>query len=611
MNKVANRLALKLRDIVSIVLLMVCGLLVVGCNSGGGVNQSSADSHSNISINGKATTGVGEFISSMKPLGWHVFVNNASTESYVVTSIGAQGGHNWDAKDLNSLKIIESDTMSLFYTEAKSFYGIQSFLIYQRANPQKKVQITLHQERNGEVVYITNDSNGSRGYAEFNHGFLKYRDERLAMFKDWKFLLGKFGIIDGVFATASSGATAASYMSIGLSTAAKTFGKAFLPEYIAWVIFDIGNYSFGSFDTHKDMVTTGVSIESDGTIRVGVVNGYPIGSYLGSCTSLSLSDDGILKGYCDDAMDPTELNLKSCDSKYDILSRNGQLSCIREAITISNLDIRGLSVTKDSIYAFSTKTLYKCDWSGSCRVIDDSFVSNISGISFANNGKGFLITKNGSLDLYENDRFIDTVHTFADHPMAISYVAENGYVYVGTLGRELKKCSPADNYDNCVTLDNFQKTPRAVAFSFDGSGFVLTGDHVDKYSNTITADKETGIILKRDIYSRINPTQILSSTTIGSTDDTTLQYQGNSFYLSSRDGGAIRCDSITLSCYSLTGLFLPSMIKETDNDETPLIYHHTQAANIKKDDSYLIGTYIEPNSGKVVGLANGVMYISR
>lgn len=115
------------------------------------------------------------------------------------------------------------------------------------------------------------------------------------------------------------------------------------------------------------MVTTGVSIESDGTIKVGMVNGYPIGSYLGSCTSLSLSDDGILKGYCDDAMDPTELNLKSCDSKYDILSRNGQLSCIREAITISNLDIRGLSVTKDSIYAFSTKALYKCDWSGSCR----------------------------------------------------------------------------------------------------------------------------------------------------------------------------------------------------------------------------------------------------
>lgn len=130
------------------------------------------------------------------------------------------------------------------------------------------------------------------------------------------------------------------------------------------------------------------------------------------------------------------------------------------------------------------KTVYDDNNSKNNKTITfDSFRSKVEGVALDRNGTGFIVTKDGNLDYYENNKFIKTTHTFDDGANGLSYTGNAVYVITSDKSnyneKALKKCS--ESGVDCKTIDTFQDYPQGVSFDENGNGYVVTRYALFKY----------------------------------------------------------------------------------------------------------------------------------
>lgn len=96
---------------------------------------------------------------------------------------------------------------------------------------------------------------------------------------------------------------------------------------------------------------------------------------------------------------------------------------------------------------------------------------------------GVVVTAEGNLDYYMDDKFMGVKYHFEDTPHSVDLVSVNPLIiYVTTqakLGGELKKCTVnASNKLVCATIDRFQDYPVAAKFDEFGNGYAFSRGNI-------------------------------------------------------------------------------------------------------------------------------------
>ncbi len=220
------------------------------------------------------------------------------------------------------------------------------------------------------------------------------------------------------------------------------------------------------------------------------------------------------------------------------LSWRGNIASMTADGKTGGENVTGLSQQPASLYYVSAnKRLFKCNVNAeACNEID-SFQNTPTGVSFNANGHGYTIASK-YLYRYQNDQYINRIHTFSDTPLALSYAGD--YVYVVTSGKELKRCA-SDGSDNCSTLHKFEDTPTGVAFDRNGFGYVTV----------YLGAKGAG---GGNLYRFENGKKVSNFKEHFEDKPVALSLTDNAVWIATRNGAIKRCDRNGEACTSVSNL---------------------------------------------------------
>ena len=129
---------------------------------------------------------------------------------------------------------------------------------------------------------------------------------------------------------------------------------------------------------------------------------------------------------------------------------------------------------------------------------------------------GLVITKDGNLDFYKDDKFISTVWKFEDTPTAVRIASVGDLAtnkplvaYIATRDGDgiLKRCTAAplsgDGMD-CVTIDRFKDPVSAANLDENGDGYAISiGDDFDDDYSTVSKYVNNKLIDSKKIFRRL------------------------------------------------------------------------------------------------------------
>lgn len=237
------------------------------------------------------------------------------------------------------------------------------------------------------------------------------------------------------------------------------------------------------FENNK--VLTGIQISADGSIKGGVLNDAPVGSYIKDCDILS-SESNIITGAC---------RYKDSDVQVSFLSLNS----LRPNEDIVNVD--GMLVGGDSYHKDCTSSFFADGvLTASCK-IDSGVESSPSKIVTLNYGTDCdagseVQYVNGNLTCPSHNNLkpellninnVDKSYGFMLATGINSFsTTSNGFYALSSSAYRLLKC---DFKRNCNVIDDYHSQPLGASFDDNGNGFVITKE---KYLNRYAGDKFVG-----------------------------------------------------------------------------------------------------------------------
>lgn len=235
----------------------------------------------------------------------------------------------------------------------------------------------------------------------------------------------------------------------------------------------------------NNKVLTGIQISADGSIKGGVLNDAPVGSYIKDCDILS-SESNIITGAC---------RYKDSDVQVSFLSLNS----LRPNEDIVNVD--GMLVGGDSYHKDCTSSFFMNGvLTASCK-IDSGVESSPTKIVTLNYGTDCdagseVQYVNGNLTCPSHNNLkpellninnVDKSYGFMLATGINSFsTTSNGFYALSSSGYRLLKC---DFKRNCNVIDDYHSQPLGASFDDNGNGFVITKE---KYLNRYAGDKFVG-----------------------------------------------------------------------------------------------------------------------
>ncbi|RTL02480.1 MAG: hypothetical protein EKK57_01865 [Proteobacteria bacterium] len=238
------------------------------------------------------------------------------------------------------------------------------------------------------------------------------------------------------------------------------------------------------FENNK--VLTGIQISADGSIKGGVLNDAPVGSYIKDCDVLS-SESNIITGAC---------RYKDSDVQVSFLSLNS-LRPNEDIVNVDGMLVGGDSYHKDCTSSFFINGVL----TASCK-IDTNIESSPTKLVTLNYGSDCdagseVRYENGALTCpsYNNlkPELLNITNNLNSMPgmvfaTGISSLStnSNGFYALSSSAYGLLKC---DFNRNCNVIDDYHSQPLGASFDDNGNGFVITKE---KYLNRYAGDKFVG-----------------------------------------------------------------------------------------------------------------------
>lgn len=245
-------------------------------------------------------------------------------------------------------------------------------------------------------------------------------------------------------------------------------------------------------------------------------------------------------------------------------------------------NITAINANESYIYLTTNNDeLKRCDWQGVCSTIDTLNLAP-QGVSIDDKGNGFVITQDGNVNEYMDNKFIATATTLSQDAVGVQYVSASKTLYIIT--------QPSGNNDrvagtnqlvicdiagNCHVKNDFAETPTSLSFDARGNGYVLTKANNGDDTFTVHVNKYRANEQISDNSNQLN------------SDTTSIDYLHNKkslYVLSTRAAGTmVKCNNFGVNCGAIIGFKLPN----SGGNYGLSIYDESKYAGFSDDKLYI------------------------